>query len=197
MRIYPHLQDTGGFFVAVLERKPQQNSHASVAAYVPVPSFPQNIPYGSSRKRDAEEADVAVPEAKKVKLDLSVPPEFQESFPPTPMSEDDGSHPLVLATVETEAQDSSKTEKVSLRGKFKISDPSFKEMPYTFLEPNDPALISCMFVLPHDRHHHLWIYIHFITENSFILRLTSHLRTSLSAIQQVTRFARSILRTTS
>ncbi|OAX37510.1 S-adenosyl-L-methionine-dependent methyltransferase [Rhizopogon vinicolor AM-OR11-026] len=128
MRIYPHLQDTGGFFVAVLEKKSRQNSYVNVAT-----------------KRDAEEADVAVPEAKKVKLDLSVTPGSQDvSIPPTPMSEDDGSRPVVSDTVETEAQDSSKMEKTLLRGKSKISDPSFKEMPYTFLEPYDPALISCI-----------------------------------------------------
>lgn len=110
------------------------------------------------RKRDAEDADVAVPEAKKLKLDLSVSPVSQEggSFPPTPMSEDDRSRPLVSDTIETEAQNSSKTETVPLRGKLKISDPSFKEMPYTFLEPSDPVLISCMFVfLYHHHHEHL------------------------------------------
>lgn len=25
-----------------------------------------------------------------------------------------------------------------------VADPSFKEMPYTFLPPDDPALIACM-----------------------------------------------------
>ncbi|KAG1859569.1 S-adenosyl-L-methionine-dependent methyltransferase [Suillus subalutaceus] len=123
MRIYPHLQDTGGFFVAVLERKPRQ-SNASVAVKL----------------------KIVVPEAKKVKLDLGGLPEPQQSasFPPTPMSEDDDSRPLVLDTVEADAQAASDTKKTTFKGKPKLSDPSFKEMPYTFLEPNDPTLISCI-----------------------------------------------------
>src|SRR6267154_3787003 len=179
MRIYPHLQDTGGFFVAVLEKKPRQNNHASVAAYVPVPSSPQ-IFLPLFRKRDAEEADIAVPEAKKAKLDLSGPPEPQESdsYPPTPMSEDDGSRPLVLDTIEPDAQ-ASKAKTVAWKGKPKISDPSFKEMPYTFLELDDPTLISCMFVFPH--HHYLRTLIYIVAEINFILRPASHRRTSLSA----------------
>ncbi|KAG1737380.1 S-adenosyl-L-methionine-dependent methyltransferase [Suillus lakei] len=129
MRIYPHLQDMGGFFVAVLERKPRQSSHINVAA-----------------KRDAEEAEINIPEAKKVKLDLGGLPEPQQSasFPPTPKSEDDSSRPLVLDTVEADVQVASDTKKATFKGKPKLSDPSFKEMPYTFLEPNDPTLLSCI-----------------------------------------------------
>jgi multisite-specific tRNA:(cytosine-C5)-methyltransferase len=128
MRIYPHLQDTGGFFVAVLERKPRQNN-ASAAV-----------------KRDAEEAEITVPEAKKVKLDIVSLPEPQQSasFPPTPMSEDDSSRPLISDTLEADVQAVSDTNKTTFKGKPKLSDPSFKEMPYTFLEPNDPTLLSCI-----------------------------------------------------
>ncbi|KAG1781002.1 hypothetical protein EV702DRAFT_1250552 [Suillus placidus] len=111
-------QDTGGFFVAVLERKPRQSSHASVAV-----------------KRDAEEAEITVPEAKKAKLDLGGLPEPQQSpsFPPTPMSEDDSSRPLISDALEADVQAASDTKKLQSR-----------EMPYTFLESNDPTLISCI-----------------------------------------------------
>ncbi|KAG1722855.1 hypothetical protein EDB19DRAFT_1954364 [Suillus lakei] len=104
MRTYPHLQDTGGFVVAVLEREPRQKSHISVAA-----------------KRDVEDAEITVPEAKKVKLDLGGLPEPQQNV-----------------------RAASDTKKATFKGKPKFSDPSFKEMPYTFLEPNDPTLLSCI-----------------------------------------------------
>ncbi|KAG2029107.1 hypothetical protein BDR03DRAFT_1018892 [Suillus americanus] len=100
----------------------------------------------AEKKRDAEEAEITVPEAEKVKLDLGGLPEPQASVsvPPTPVSEDDGSRPLMLDTVEADAQAVTETKKTIFKGKPKLSDPSFKEMPYTFLEPDDPTLISCI-----------------------------------------------------
>jgi multisite-specific tRNA:(cytosine-C5)-methyltransferase len=122
MRIYPHLQDTGGFFVAVLERKPRQ-SNASAAV-----------------KRDAEEAEITVPEAKKVKLDIVSLPELQQSasFPPTPMSEDDSLRPLISDTLEADVQAVSDTNKSTFKGKPKHTDPSYKHMPNTDHEPKEP-----------------------------------------------------------
>lgn len=156
--------------------------------------FFHNYSLRLSRKRDAEEAEISVPEAKKVKLDLGGLPEPQPSAscPPTPMSEDDSSHPLVLDTVEADVQAVTDTKRPTFKGKPKLSDPSFKEMPYTFLEPNDPTLISCMCVFLD----YLRISIHTITEISLILRPASHHRTSLSAIRKAMRYDLSILQMT-
>lgn len=153
-----------------------------------------NYPLRLSRKRDAEEAEIPVPEAKKVKLDLDGLPESQPSasFPPTPMSEDDSSRPLVLDTVEADVQAVTDTKNTTFKGKPKLSDPSFKEMPYTFLEPNDPTLISCMCVFLD----HLQTPIHTIPEISLILQLASHRRTSLSAIRKAMRYDLFISQTT-
>jgi hypothetical protein len=108
----------------------------------------QNCCLQLPRKRDAEEAEITVPEAKKFKLDLVGLPEPQQSasFPPTPMSEDNSSRPLISDTLEADVQVVSDMKKTTFKGKPKLSDPSFKEMPYTFLKPNDPTLLSCMCV---------------------------------------------------
>jgi multisite-specific tRNA:(cytosine-C5)-methyltransferase len=85
-----------------------------------------------------------VSEAKRVKLDLGGLPEPRRStsFPPTPMSEGDSSRPLVLDTVEADAPAAVDPKRTRFKSKPKLSDPSFREMPYTFLELDDPILIS-------------------------------------------------------
>ncbi|EGO29336.1 hypothetical protein SERLADRAFT_345585 [Serpula lacrymans var. lacrymans S7.9] len=81
LRIYPHLQDTGGFFVAVLQRKQSTASPESIST--------------------TTACDV----------------EGERKSTPAP----------------------SRSQQKS-----KVADPSFKEMPYTFVASDDPVLQSCI-----------------------------------------------------
>ncbi|KAE9410619.1 S-adenosyl-L-methionine-dependent methyltransferase [Gymnopus androsaceus JB14] len=103
MRIYPHLQDSGGFFVAVLERK-----HVEAKP-------------NRERKRTAENMEPSEPETKKPRLG----------------SESDAITPDVPVQSTSGADAKSTTESGGGGG-------SFKEMPYTFLSPRDPTLLSCI-----------------------------------------------------
>jgi multisite-specific tRNA:(cytosine-C5)-methyltransferase len=88
----------------------------------------------------ADEADVTVPESKKLKLETNVSPNEPREPPsastssaePTPAIDDDDPTP-----VENEPPTARPT-------KPRLADPSFKEMPYTMLSPDDPALATCM-----------------------------------------------------
>ncbi|KAF9226412.1 S-adenosyl-L-methionine-dependent methyltransferase [Gyrodon lividus] len=126
MRIYPYLQDTGGFFVAVLERK---SSHQ--------PSTSKHAP-----KRGAEEVDVAVPETKKPKLEIDVSSHQLDEVPGA--NTKSASAAEVDTTMDEPAAERTQTKPTAHPGKIKVSDPSFKEMPYTFLAPDDPALATCI-----------------------------------------------------
>ncbi|KAF5343843.1 hypothetical protein D9756_011343 [Leucocoprinus leucothites] len=137
MRIYPHIQDSGGFFVAVLEKKNQ----------TPVPE-PQQ------RKRDAKEPSEA-PEPKRPRLEEEVAPELKEgtstalekagSEEGTPMAgvatvmdrETSQGQGLAIVT-SSDVVSEEKPEIVKSSG-----NDSFKENPYTFLAADDPILASC------------------------------------------------------
>ncbi|PPR07386.1 hypothetical protein CVT26_013702 [Gymnopilus dilepis] len=121
MRIYPHLQDTGGFFVAVLKRTPKIHTSA--------PS--------KERKREADAGDLPseTPDAKRLKTSAEVPPD-QEARLPVVTADSAGPVP-----VDTELE----TSTVKANSKKKVKDGgSFKENPYTFLSPDDPILRSCI-----------------------------------------------------
>ncbi|KAH7904979.1 S-adenosyl-L-methionine-dependent methyltransferase [Hygrophoropsis aurantiaca] len=133
LRIYPHLQDTGGFFVAVLQKK--QSCDVGLSTQI-------------STKREAEEFINHAPETKKAKL------ESEEVNPHNPVISDIED---VLSSVTAPASVGKETKKLStervLDEKAKSSggsnkdsphDSSFKEMPYTFLTPDDTTLQSCI-----------------------------------------------------
>ncbi|KAG6379756.1 S-adenosyl-L-methionine-dependent methyltransferase [Boletus reticuloceps] len=131
IRIYPYLQDTGGFFVAVLERK---ESH------------------GLSRrkqegKRAAEEADMTIPEGKKLKLETNVSPNEPGDAPSASTSSAELINAIDDAATIVEdapATEQSHTAATAQTSKPRVADPSFKEMPYTLVSPDDPALVTCM-----------------------------------------------------
>ncbi|KAG6879841.1 hypothetical protein C0992_010799 [Termitomyces sp. T32_za158] len=144
LRIYPHLQDTGGFFVAVLERKASTD--------------------GSARKRELSPLDEESQEVKKPRLEK----DEQEAQPEEPTFEDtsegatvaiNAANDTVPVTPATEAtlaaEPSTKSSKrAQRRKKFRESGGDgdggggvFKEHPYTFLPPTDPILKNCMQVL--------------------------------------------------
>ncbi|KAH0834903.1 S-adenosyl-L-methionine-dependent methyltransferase [Lanmaoa asiatica] len=130
IRIYPHLQDTGGFFVAVLERKENHRPSKSKQAV----------------KRVAEEADVAIPESKKLKLDTNISPNEPGEVPSASMSSAEPTTAIEGDTpiIEDEPTTERPPTQTAHTNKPRVADPSFKEMPYTFLSPDDPALVTCM-----------------------------------------------------
>ncbi|KAJ7322827.1 S-adenosyl-L-methionine-dependent methyltransferase [Mycena albidolilacea] len=118
LRIYPHLQDTGGFFVAVLER----TSTGTTEVEAP-----------REKKRGADEP-AEIPESKKPRLD---------SEGVVPKVEDAAETP---AETDAVAEVATKNPAPPKAGKQKKGEGggSFKENPYTFLPPDDPSVVSCV-----------------------------------------------------
>ncbi|KAI0305143.1 S-adenosyl-L-methionine-dependent methyltransferase [Multifurca ochricompacta] len=120
IRIYPHLQDTGGFFIAVLQHKP---STASLDR--------------REGKRVAEEVEVT--DVKKARLDGNGDVSMTST---TELPESKIEPPNLTPTETTPA-----VQKHTQRQRHKqtsAGDGGFKEMPYTFISPNDPTVESCM-----------------------------------------------------
>ncbi|KAI0251918.1 S-adenosyl-L-methionine-dependent methyltransferase [Lactifluus subvellereus] len=121
IRIYPHLQDTGGFFVAVLQH------WRSTAA-------------PREGKRVAEEA-ADVSDVKKARLhgDEDVLVVSETELPTNKQAE-----PADPTPAETAPAAQEQTEKQKQKQKETgTGDSGFKEMPYTFVSPNDPIVESC------------------------------------------------------
>ncbi|KAF9041355.1 S-adenosyl-L-methionine-dependent methyltransferase [Panaeolus papilionaceus] len=126
MRIYPHLQDTGGFFVAVLQKV-------------------QNKREKAERKRAAEEA-FEHPEAKKAKTaeipESSSAMEVDASASAIPTTEN---APVATESAEkADSKDETKPEERQPQQSTGAGGPSFKENPYTFLALDDPILLNCI-----------------------------------------------------
>lgn len=131
MRIYPHQQDTGGFFIAVLERKCSTKKSASTGVERPV----------RYRKREADQTDDSI-HAKKIRLNHGEAVEIDVM---------DGSECTELALEPTSVLTSNHGQeevdsvaRTSVGLKEQVNDNSFKENPYTFLESSDRILQSCM-----------------------------------------------------
>ncbi|KAJ7652218.1 S-adenosyl-L-methionine-dependent methyltransferase [Mycena rosella] len=135
IRVYPHLQDTGGFFVAVLER--------TVAPL-------------RDKKRGAEEPADDL-ESKKPRLDDAVEDEIVEAGAPVddPLlkaeipAEDAASATAEVEIVPEDAGSATVKAKTSTnpaprRVKKGEGGGSFKEHPYTFLPSDDATLASCI-----------------------------------------------------
>ncbi|CAK5272960.1 unnamed protein product [Mycena citricolor] len=116
IRVYPHLQDTGGFFVAVLERR------ARAAMEEPTKQV----------KREASEP-VETPEIKRPRLDDAKVEDYAEDV----TAEDS-------IKIETEEQVKSAPVELKKKDKGDGGAGTFKENPYTFLEPDDPTVVSCI-----------------------------------------------------
>jgi multisite-specific tRNA:(cytosine-C5)-methyltransferase len=116
IRIYPHLQDTGGFFIAVLQHK-------------------RSTAVPKEGKRTAEEV-AEEPNVKKARLDgdedMMSATELSTSQYPDPSS------PLLVETASTAQETQKQSQQQTGTG-----DYVFKEMPYTFVSPNDPIVENC------------------------------------------------------
>ena len=84
----------------------------------------------------ADEADEIVPERKKLKLETDV----SSNEPGKPPSASTSSAEPATAI----EGDATIVENEPPTTKSRVADPSFKEMPYTLLSPDDPALATCM-----------------------------------------------------
>ncbi|KAJ6590417.1 cytosine-5--methyltransferase [Mycena vulgaris] len=136
IRVYPHLQDTGGFFVAVLER-------TAGAATTPPPR---------DKKREAEEpADIL--ESKKPRLDEAAKEEIVEVEVPvedatdTPLTQEISEDAASVGKAETPSVKAGAPNPAPPRpGRAKKGEGggSFKEHPYTFLPSDDPILANCI-----------------------------------------------------
>jgi len=139
MRVYPHLQDSGGFFVAVLQRIQKADAPANQLC-VAAPVLQRFILTYSFRERKREADEPAeVPESKRVKIDDDSLPEGEGTTVPQ-----DASTP-------PKSSGTSRSRKKNWDG----GNSMFKENPYTFLRPDDPILQICMWVT-FSRHTLLW-----------------------------------------
>ncbi|KAF7291909.1 tRNA (Cytosine-5-)-methyltransferase [Mycena indigotica] len=131
LRIYPHLQDTGGFFVAILERK-------------------QVATAPSEKKREAPDEVAESPENKKPRLDEAIKEEPMDDFAVGTATEENSIKTEELVDdikieedVKKEAN-LAETKVVMEKSKKQGDAGSFKENPYTFLKPGDPTVATCL-----------------------------------------------------
>ncbi|KAF7795210.1 hypothetical protein EIP86_006360 [Pleurotus ostreatoroseus] len=122
MRIYPHLQDTGGFFIAVLQKKPSPGEVALSSNEA------------AENKRQAQHVeDLETSEPKKPKLSddhqaLEADEVDDERMDSTP-----------TASTSTGQQQATVPKLAAGKG----GDLHFKENPYTFLQPDDQVVKTC------------------------------------------------------
>ncbi|GBE83565.1 Multisite-specific tRNA:(cytosine-C(5))-methyltransferase trm4b [Sparassis crispa] len=149
MRIYPHLQDTGGFFIAVLQKKPVPTTAGQTLRKEP-----------SEGKRQASEVDaLETSEVKKPRLssdmDTSADPQAGGAPPADEPEEalpddlgDEGAPGMdVDANAPPTPAETSSDFRQRTKGKGKApgnADPNFKENPYTFISPEDPIIQTCI-----------------------------------------------------
>lgn len=101
------------------------------------------------RKRVAEEGEgnVTVTESKKLKLETNVALNEPEELPSASIS---SSEPTIImegdaaVTEDEPVAERPHPTPATHTQKPRVADPSFKEMPYTFLSPDDPALVTCV-----------------------------------------------------
>lgn len=119
IRIYPHLQDTGGFFVAVLQHKrlgvlPKEGKRSAEDS--------AEVPNEKKARRDGDE-DVLMASV------VEPPKNSDQPTDPTP------AETSKAARGQVQRQNPEQTA---------TGDTWFKEMPYTFVPPNDPIVESCI-----------------------------------------------------
>lgn len=145
MRIYPHLQDTGGFFITVLEKKAEFKAKN------------ENEPKPTSQTNGAsEDAATAIPAAEAKPEDASAPEEKKEDEPMDDASlaaskrpletEEDAEQPVKKAKTAEESSAATTpapaapaaTEREDRPGKPKRNGPI--EEPFKYLDPSHPVI---------------------------------------------------------
>ncbi|KAG5644352.1 hypothetical protein DXG03_008649 [Asterophora parasitica] len=140
MRIYPHLQDTGGFFVAVLERRalPEAVSKKREASYSG--DLPQTKKLRLEEEADEAEPSVAPKTDTEIDADADADAEVYlvDDVTATANSEEvDGASTTMSASAQGKGKRGMKNSETNGGG-------AFKEHPYTFLAPTDPILLHCI-----------------------------------------------------
>ncbi|KAI0924993.1 hypothetical protein AcW2_005707 [Taiwanofungus camphoratus] len=145
LRIYPHLQDTGGFFIAVLQKKLPRNALSRI---------PTKEALEGKRPADAIE-DPETSEVKKAKLSLeqdSLAKLEASSTSETYYEEENILDEIVEPASSMEidqnaevAPSASNINKTKGKGKsLQGGGTHFKENPYTFVSPDDPIIRTCI-----------------------------------------------------
>ncbi|OJT02133.1 Multisite-specific tRNA:(cytosine-C(5))-methyltransferase trm4b [Trametes pubescens] len=132
-RIYPHLQDTGGFFIAILQKKPPARAPAAASA-------------SSESKRSADAVEgLEKSDVKKLKLDSDTQDDQADD------AEDEVAVPEETTDEPTAAMDMDKPSGSNSEPKIRFkkgktaegASAHFKENPYTFIDPTDPIITAC------------------------------------------------------
>ncbi|KAI0366506.1 S-adenosyl-L-methionine-dependent methyltransferase [Pilatotrama ljubarskyi] len=138
LRIYPHLQDTGGFFVAILQKKPPVKAASTPTASKESPS--------ADVVEDLEKSDV-----KKPKLDTDAQTAQPADVPTGEEPEEEALEDTVdeaATPMEVEQPTSASASEPKIRFKkgktAEGASAHFKENPYTFIEPDDPIIKACV-----------------------------------------------------
>ncbi|OBZ66691.1 Multisite-specific tRNA:(cytosine-C(5))-methyltransferase trm4b [Grifola frondosa] len=145
LRIYPHLQDTGGFFIAILQKQSQKGSTSVATSKKP-----------SETKRQADMVDhLETSEVKKPKLATGPDAPLNVDDMQTQQMEDaeellDEPTEEAVTAVDIElpsAAASAPEIRFKPKGKGKASDGGgthFKENPYTYIAQDDPIVKACV-----------------------------------------------------
>ncbi|KAH9039587.1 cytosine-5--methyltransferase [Lactarius pseudohatsudake] len=120
IRIYPHLQDTGGFFLAVLQQKHSR-------------ALPKE------GKRPAQDS-AEVPDVKKARRDDGEDDLMASATEPPKSKSDQPTDPTPAETSKA-AQDQVQRQEQEQTA---IGDSGFRENPFTFVSPDDPIIESCI-----------------------------------------------------
>ncbi|ODQ52014.1 S-adenosyl-L-methionine-dependent methyltransferase [Saitoella complicata NRRL Y-17804] len=138
IRIYPHLQDTGGFFVAVLEKHAKLANHregkTGSTKWMEEKGITAQEAAAQGTKRAAEAVDEEAPEAKKAKVDEAA---VEEETPAEAVMADATAIPKAVPEV---GEDSSRGE---FRASKKDDDKKIFEEPFKFLPADHPEIEVC------------------------------------------------------
>lgn len=160
MRIYPHLQDSGGFFVAVIEREHSQKSQWQQPSAIDSALLHEVRVTASGGQTEAEDGETRIavntevpvagegePPSKRQKLDS--PPAVDEGL------KEENNARLDSYFKDREEEEASVREVVAassegiigVRGEIGETGGQFKEDPYTFVDPQNELLSACLWVI--------------------------------------------------
>lgn len=133
-RIYPHLQNTGGFFVAVLERSP---------------SFSHPVPRKKSQKRTVEDARDTPERALNPEADAErqVKRARVDRTEETPLDTDmmDVEPQVDVGSNTSDAKEPQNPKSKSKgKGDKQSAGGTYKEDPFSYVDPNHPEVVRCM-----------------------------------------------------
>ncbi|KAM0749571.1 S-adenosyl-L-methionine-dependent methyltransferase [Meredithblackwellia eburnea MCA 4105] len=139
LRLYPHLQDTGAFFVAVLEKKADSEAEKQEERAKPEPS--ERIKR-TATDRSSPPPKEDEPQVKRVKQDTETEA-MEETEDSVPISKEEEAVPEVSAT-DAEVDLASIPAEIIGVPSSRNGAGEFKEEPYIFLDPEDEQVKICV-----------------------------------------------------